>query len=95
MNRIIFTLGIGLLATVGNIEAKQVEQTICFSKGDCNVRISYATVGENVKLCSGQCQNRSLVEMNKDGWALIQVIGGLSGAFGMVLEREVVKEKRK
>ena len=87
MKKLLITVSISTLALVNSMSASTIEQTICFSKGDCNVRISYATVGESVKLCGGACQNRSLLEMNKEGWALIQVIGGLSGSFGMVLER--------
>jgi len=87
MKKFLIVLSISAMALVDSIGASTIEQTICFSKGDCHERISYATVGEGVKLCGGACQSRTLVEMNKEGWALIQVIGGLSGSFGMVLER--------
>ena len=62
------------------------EQTICFSKDSCD-KLSYASLGDAVHLCAGKCQGRTLIEMNKDGWKLLQVVTGLSSAFGMVLEK--------
>jgi len=68
--------------------AKKIEQTVCFSKASCTEKYSYASIGDAVNLCGGACQGKSLVEMNKEGWRLIQVIGGLSGSFGMLMTKE-------
>ena len=73
---------------VSNANAKHIEQTICFSKSDCNNAFSPGVLGDDVKLCGGKCQGRTLGEMNKAGWKLIQVVNGLESAFGMVFIKE-------
>ena len=84
-----FFVGIGLISgvLVSNISAKQIEQTICFSSNKCS-GVSIGVLGDNVKLCGGECQGKTLGQMNKKGWKLIQVIDGLSESFGMLLTRE-------
>ena len=77
---------LGLFTTTGY--AKKVEQTICFSKSDCSNRYSPGSVGDTVNLCSGKCQGKTLQQMNKEGWKLTEVIGGLSSSFGMVFTKE-------
>lgn len=77
---------LGLLTT--SLYAKKVEQTICFSQSSCSDRYAYGTLGENVGLCGGQCQGKTLPQMNKEGWKLIQVINGLNSSFGMVFTKE-------
>ena len=68
---------------------KPVEQTICFSKNDCNAGFyAVGSLGEQVNLCGGKCQGKTLIQMNQSGWELIQVVSGLSNSFGMVLIRK-------
>ncbi len=89
MKRLILSLMvIGLLSSNGY--AKSVEQTICWSKNDCakNYPYSVATIGDNTKLCSGKCNGKTIAQMNKKGWKLTEVIGGLQGSFGMVMTKE-------
>ncbi len=62
----------------------KIEQTICFSKEGNYL----AKLGDNVTLQGGKCNGRTLPEMNKNGWKLNQIVGGLSGAFGMLLTKE-------
>lgn len=82
MKKIILGLSVlGLLAS--SVFAKNVKQTICFSKEGKYL----AMLGDNVKLQGGKCLGKTLPEMNKAGWKLIQVVGGLNSAFGMVLEK--------
>ena len=76
---------LGLLSTA--VYAKKVQQTICFSKSSCSDKYAYGTLGEKTGLCGGQCQGKTLQEMNEKGWKLIQVVGGLNSSFGMVLEK--------
>ena len=77
-----------------SIQAKELEQTICFSKIYSGNPSKYfpngvpvAQLGDDVKLLGGVCQARTLPEMNKNGWELMQVVTGLEGAFGMVLSK--------
>ena len=73
-----------------------VEQTICFSKtslgdtniGGRNITMWQGSLGDDVLLYSGRCGGKTLGEMNKKGWRLIQVVGGLDNAFGMILEKK-------
>jgi len=78
-------IAIGLLSNI--LFAKKIEQTICFSKSSCTEKYAYGSLGENVNLCGGACQGKTLKEMNKKGWKLIQVVNGLNSSFGMVLEK--------
>ena len=75
------------LALSSTLQAKKIQQTICFSKNKCNDAYAYGTLGDNVGLCSGKCKGKTLIEMNKKGWKLIQVVGGLNSSFGMVLQK--------
>ncbi len=87
MKKLVFGLVVaGLLSTVSY--AKKLEQTICFSKSECGTPIAYGTLGDNVKLCGGKCQGKTIAQMNKNGWKLIQVVNGLQGSFGMVFIKE-------
>ncbi len=72
----------------GNLYAKKIEQTICFSKSSCSDRYAYAVLGNDVNLCGGKCQGKTLAQMNKEGWKLTQVITGLQSSFGMLFTRE-------
>ena len=82
-------IGVALISSflVSNVYAKKIEQTICFSKSQCS-GIAYGVLGDSVHLCGGKCQGRTLAQMNKAGWKLIQVVNGLSSSFGMVFIRE-------
>ncbi len=77
---------LGLLSS--SAYAKKGEQTICFSKSSCSDKYAYGSLGDNVNLCGGKCQGKKLPEMNKAGWKLIQVVGGLNSSFGMVFTKE-------
>ena len=85
-----FFVGMVLISgvLVSNIYAKQIEQTICFSSSQCGGLGAYGVLGDNVKLCGGECQGKTLGQMNKEGWELNQVVNGLSSAFGMVFTRK-------
>jgi hypothetical protein len=76
---------IGLLSST--VYAKKVEQTICWSKEPLGDKYWQASLGDNVKLHGGKCQKKTLLEMNKKGWRVIQVVGGLRNAFGMIMEK--------
>ena len=84
-----FFVGMALISgvLVSNIYAKQIEQTICFSSNKCS-GVTIGVLGNDVKLCGGKCQGKTLGQMNKKGWKLTQVIDGLSESFGMVFTRE-------
>jgi len=87
MKRLVLGLvAIVLLSSVGY--AKKIEQTICFSKSSCSDKYSYGTFGNGTSLCGGKCQGKTLPEMNKEGWKLIQVVGGLQSSFGMIFTKE-------
>ena len=84
---------LGLLSTT--VYSKKIEQTICFSIKYSGKRTQYfpkgvpiAELGDSIKLYGGKCRGRSLPEMNKNGWKLIQVVTGLNSSFGMVLTKE-------
>ncbi len=72
-------------------EAFAVQQTICFSKKQISeyngIPIYQATLGDSVSLYGGKCHEKTLPQMNKAGWRLIQVVGGLDSAFGMVFQK--------
>ncbi len=86
MKKQIFTaiLALGISITV---QAKEVEQTICFSY-DGKPSLRMATLGDGILLSGGRCQGKNLYQMNKEGWKLIQVVSGLDRAFGMVFIKE-------
>ncbi|MFT5835505.1 MAG: hypothetical protein ACI9RG_000398 [Sulfurimonas sp.] len=46
-----------------------------------------ASLGDKVTLNGGKCQGKTLLEMNKKGWKVIQVVTGLNRSFGMVMEK--------
>jgi hypothetical protein len=77
---------IGLLSSA--VHAKKIEQTICFSREPLGDRFWQASLGDGVKLYGGKCQKKTLPEMNKKGWKVIQVVTGLNNSFGMVMTRE-------
>ena len=83
MKKVILGSVIGLVLVSSFSFGKSVEQTICFSKEGKYLAI----LGDNVTLQGGECQGRTLPQMNKAGWRLIQVVGGLQSAFGMILEK--------
>ena len=81
-----------LLISVSSYGAKEV--TVCFAKGDCSKAYSYATIGEDVKLCGGQCNGeKTIVDMYKDGWQLNSFLEGLQGSFGLIFDRDVKSKK--
>ena len=80
--------GVLLSILSSSVCAKEVKQTICFSKADCSSKYTYATIGDKVNLCGGACDGKTLEQMNKEGWKLTQVIGNLNMAFGMLLTKE-------
>jgi len=84
------TLIVGMVSLLLSIssQAKEVEQTICFSQASCTQKFTVGSVGDGVQICGGKCQGRTLSEMNRDGWTLTEVITGLNMAFGMVFTRE-------
>lgn len=74
---------------ISSQNAFAVEQTICFSKSKIgDSQYWQGSLGDNVLLYSGKCGGKKLSDMNKKGWRLIQVIGGLDSAFGMILEKK-------
>ena len=81
-----------LFASAINVQA--IEQTICSSKSSCSSRIAWASLGNHVELCGGKCNGKTLPEMNKAGWKLIQVITNLESSFGMLFERTTRKRRR-
>jgi len=84
--KILGLITIGLLSSAGY--AKKIEPTICFSKSDCNDKYAYGIFGNGTNLCGGKCNGKTLPEMNKAGWKLIQVVGGLQSSFGMIFTKE-------
>ncbi len=90
MNKLMLgVLTVGFLSNIGY--AKNVEQTICFSQDEntlsSGTKYHSATLGDNVTLNGGKCQGKTLPQMNKKDWKVIQVVTGLNRAFGMVMER--------
>jgi len=84
MKKLIMSSMIGLMVLSNIAYAKNVEQTICFSQDSSGY---LATLGDKVILNGGKCKGKTLPQMNKLGWRLIQVVGGLQSAFGMVFEK--------
>ena len=80
---------IGLLSSA--VHAKKIEQTICFSREPLGDRFWQASLGDGVKLYGGKCQKKTLPEMNKKGWKVIQVVTGLNNSFGMVMTPQSFK----
>ena len=85
-----FILVLGLLTS--SVYAKKIEQTICFAQEDTGQKIGgrafyMASLGDNVTLNGGKCQGKTLIQMNKKGWKVIQVVTGLNRSFGMVMEK--------
>ena len=83
---ILGTIVLGLFSTT--MYAKKVEQTICFSKSSCTDKYAYGTFGNGTSLCGGKCKGKTLPQMNKEGWKLMQIIGGLQRSFGMLFIKE-------
>jgi hypothetical protein len=86
-------IGLGLSLSLSSAFAYKVEQTICFSQRDTGQKIGnrefyMASLGDNAILNGGKCQGRTLIQMNRKGWKLIQVISDVNEAFGMVLEKK-------
>jgi len=79
MKKIILSSLIGLVLVSSLSFGKGVEQTICFTK------LGILSVTE--KLEGYQCNGKTLIEMNKSGWRLVQIISGLSYSFGMLFEK--------
>jgi hypothetical protein len=95
MKKVILSSVIGLVLVSSFSFGKSVEQTICFSQKDIGAfpgsstrRMYMAVLGDNSTLNGGQCQGKTLPQMNKLGWRLIQVVGGLDSGFGMVFEKK-------
>lgn len=78
----------GILTLAANAAA--VEQSICFSQEMTNsgkYRFGIAKLGDDITLNGGFCQGKTLPQMNKEGWKVIQVVTGLNQSFGMVMEK--------
>ncbi len=61
---------------------KKYENTICFS----------VLIGDFAKFSGGglKCKDKTIGDMNKEGWRVVQVIMGLSGgSIGVLFEREI------
>ena len=67
------------------------KETICFSQDESSLssgrKYRSASLGDSVTLNGGKCQGRTLIQMNKKGWKVIQVVTGLNRSFGMVMEK--------
>ena len=93
MKKMILSSVVGLVLVSSFSFGKSVEQTICFSQEDIGSypnskkRMYMAILGDTATLNGGKCQGKTLPQMNKLGWRLIQVVGGLQSGFGMVLEK--------
>lgn len=61
-----------------------VEQTICFSQEPDR---RWESLGDTAIINGGKCNGVTLGDMNAKGWRLVQVVPGLSTAFGMVFEK--------
>ena len=85
MKKVIFTVLLLLVPLFGT------EQTICFAQknvAEQNEEPLYiASLGDEVTLNWGKCKGATLLEMNKKGWELIQVVTGLQSSFGMVFKK--------
>ena len=44
-------------------------------------------LGDGTTLNSKKCQGKTLTQMNKAGWRVIQIVGGLDSAFGVLLQK--------
>lgn len=98
MNKLFFPFFLSILVSsnVFATDAKiKYENTVCFSKSDCDNEFSYGVLGDNIKLCSGECNGKTISQMNAEGWRLIQVVNGLQSSFGMVFERIKPQKKNK
>lgn len=83
---------LALLTGTSAFAAKEV--TICYAQNDCNARISVPMIGENKKLCGGQCAGeKTIVDMYKEGWQLNTFLGELSDSFGLIFERDIKIKK--
>jgi len=91
MKKVILSSIVGLVLVSSFSFGKSVEQTICFSQKPSfvfrGVQQYSAVLGDNSTLNGGRCQGKTLPQMNKLGWRLIQVVGGLESGFGMVFEK--------
>lgn len=94
MKKVILASMIGLVMVSSISFGQSINQTICFSQedigpypGNSNRRMYMAVLGDSETLNGGECHGKTLPEMNKLGWRLIQVVGGLQSGFGMILEK--------
>ena len=84
MKKIIVSMAVGLVLISTLSFGKSIEQTICFSQDESTF---FARLGDGVILNGKKCKGKTLPQMNRAGWRLIQVIGGLNKSFGMVFEK--------
>ncbi len=87
--RFVGTVMAGMIITA-NAQAG-VQNTICFSKTELtrmgNRILWQGSLGDDIPLHGGKCNGKKLAQMNKEGWSLIQVVGGIESAFGMVFQK--------
>lgn len=85
-------ISLGLSLSLSSAFAHRIEQTICFSQhlqvDAPTLKYEMAELGDNITLNGGKCHGATLTQMNRKGWRLIQVVSGVSHAFGMVLEKK-------
>lgn len=75
----LMTIAIIFSLTGCEVNGKKIEQTICFG----------FSIGDNAKLDSGQCQGKTVVQMNGNGWELTNVVTGLYGNnFGFIFTKK-------
>jgi len=91
MKKIIISSIIGLMVLSNVAYAKSVEQTICFSQEPSfklDKRQYYRGVlSDKATLNGGKCKGKTLPQMNKLGWKVVQIVGGLEYSFVMLLEK--------
>lgn len=62
----------------GGNSPKKIQQTICFSW----------VIGDKSKLEAGQCEGKTVSEMNSQGWQLTNIVTGLTGNnFGFIFTK--------
>jgi hypothetical protein len=55
MKGLLIMLGVAI-ALSSTLNAKKIQQTICFSKSECDTKYAYGSLGDKVGLCGGKCK---------------------------------------
>ena len=91
MKKIIMSSLVGLMVLSNIAYAKDVEQTICFSQEPSfkidKKQFYRGVLSDRATLNGGECKGKTLPQMNKLGWKVVQIVGGLEYSFVMLLER--------